>query len=122
MKKENKKVVVIENERQQIIAHENRYAYDSQVSLETRNLELPTKEGEFMLALCERFGMITGQDNGEDSAGRAALRLMPENDVVERAANIARIAFQKLRATGNMTSIPKAEEIDLLFNREMEEA
>lgn len=79
--------------------------------------ELLTMESRFILNLIERWGMVQGKDGGEDSAGRAKLELMDEQELVDRAFLIADLAFNKLRANDderyivNLPSIAKMKEI-----------
>jgi hypothetical protein len=54
-------------------------------------------EAAYAMHLAERFALIAGEDDGEDSAGRQKLRLATPIEVVKRACNIAELMFIELR-------------------------
>lgn len=52
------------------------------------------------LEMATRWGMVQGYPDGEDSAGRAKLGLMPEADVVDRAIRTTEMLFDRFEALG----------------------
>jgi hypothetical protein len=49
--------------------------------------------GMLAASMVERWGMVAAVDNGEDSAGRAQLRLAEPEELVERALDCAQLLF-----------------------------
>ena len=71
----------------------------------------------FMLALVERWGMVSGKDGGEDSSGRSKLTLMSTEEVVDRAAESTISAFSKIDSLGWFDRLPSIEDAtDILDN------
>lgn len=68
--------------------------------------ESPGQEAQFVLHLIEKWGMVAGDDGGEDSAGRAKLRLQTPEEVVARAMQTAEAAFRTLREHGWIAPMP----------------
>ena len=61
---------------------------------------MPTRRAQFVLALVERWAMVAATDDREDSAGRAALRLMSVSEVVNRAVAISAKTFEAIEEKG----------------------
>lgn len=61
---------------------------------------ITTREAQAVLVFLERWGMVQGMDGGEDSAGRQRMKLMPPEEVVDRAVAVAELAFARLREKG----------------------
>lgn len=62
--------------------------------------EVMNNEARFVLVLLEKWGMIQGTDDGEDSAGRAKIRMMTVDETVDRAIDMSQAAFTAMRARG----------------------
>lgn len=75
-------------------------------------LEQPSQEGHYALQLLGHFGLISGIDDGEDSAGRRAMKLMPVAETVERAFDLAHEAFIQLSARGLLIELPDPNELN----------
>lgn len=58
--------------------------------------------------------MITGIEDGEDSAGRAKLRSATVKEVVDRATEAAATAFEEFERRGWIIDVPPYEEIERL--------
>jgi hypothetical protein len=56
--------------------------------------------GRLALELVEKWGMVTGRREGEDSSGRAILAEMPVPQVIERAFSLAEGCIAELEARG----------------------
>ena len=54
-------------------------------------------EGRLVVVLIERWGLVTCDESGEDSAGRQKLALMSPDAIVERCCEIARVTGSRLR-------------------------
>lgn len=64
-------------------------------------------EANFAAALMDHLAIVAGApDIGEDSAGRAKIRLMTPAEVVERACEISRLAFEEFEKREWLTEIP----------------
>lgn len=75
-----------------------------QPRLFVHNTELPEEEAKLAFALIERWGMVAGLPDGEDSAGRSKLRLSTPDELVERAFACAKKAFETARESDLMHS------------------
>lgn len=62
--------------------------------------------GNLALKLIERWGLITGIADGEDSAGRAKINQEPINDLVKRAFECADKAYNELEKRDWLLNIP----------------
>lgn len=71
----------------------------------------PDQRGRFAMALIERWGLVMGEPDGEDSAGRSKLRLMDAKDVVDRAIETAKLAYEKMERDGMLVEMPSLEEL-----------
>ncbi len=75
-------------------------------------IEAPNQQGQFMMELVGRFGLIAAQPSGEDSAGRMTLEVMPVSEVVARACDLAQASFDAMRERGWMVALPDLNEIN----------
>lgn len=74
--------------------------------------ETPTMEGEFGMQLVSHFGLIAGDWDGEDSAGRAKARLLTPTEAVARAFDLAAEAFRVMRERGMLVQLPDLNEVN----------
>lgn len=58
------------------------------------------------IVLIEKWGMIAGVDDGEDSSGRSKLRLMTEEEVIDRAVVTAGMFYDRAEELGWSTEVP----------------
>lgn len=70
------------------------------------------REAEFALALVERWGLVAGVPEGEDSAGRAQLRLLTPAEVVARAFDCAKLAYAEAEKRGLVIDLPDLNEVN----------
>ena len=75
---------------------------------ETRTLEL---EAELAWALTERWGMVAGIPDGEDTAGRTKLALLSPREVVNRACDTAGLFYKEVDRRGWVKSNPDVSEL-----------
>lgn len=61
---------------------------------------------EFAAHLVERWGMVAGQPDGEDSAGRAKIRLATPQEMVARAFSAAELVFAEAEKRGLVLDVP----------------
>ena len=90
----------------------NSYGETKLPSLVVHRGELPTDEASFAMAILERWAMVQGQTDGEDSAGRARLKLMPVDEAVQRACDISESAYAAFRVRGWMLDVPSLNELE----------
>lgn len=62
--------------------------------------------------LIEKWGMISCEADGEDSAGRQKVRLSTPTELVTRAFAVAEKAFQTAREKGYVVQLPDLNEIN----------
>lgn len=87
---------------------------------ETEFLDLRAK---FAMDLIARWGMIAGEPDGEDSAGRQRGKLADEVDLVNRAMLITTLAFKQFNDNEWITHLPSLETMKkMVENKELEKA
>lgn len=69
-------------------------------------LEALEPEAEFAQHLMGNMAMVAGAPDGSDATGRAKLRLMTPEEVVERAVSISTLAYKTFREKGMTVSVP----------------
>lgn len=62
--------------------------------------EHPEIEARMAMGLAERWGMVAAMADGEDSSGRAKLRLATPEEVVSRAVATAELLMKEMREKG----------------------
>lgn len=95
----------LRNSHNQIVLHETEHA---------------NMEARIAIALMERWGMVAAMEDGEDSAGRAKLRLSTEEEVVKRACDCAEMAVEEFRRRGWMVPGPSWDELEVKNHDEEE--
>ena len=73
-------------------------------------------QAQFALALIERWGLITGRDDGEDTAGRAKTTFLGVEETVERAFSMAEAAYAEIERRGWMEHVPDMAECEEVAN------
>ena len=61
--------------------------------------------------LVARWGCVAATPDGEDSTGRAKLRLQTPTELVSRAFDCAELAMKAARSGGHVAKMPDIEEI-----------
>ncbi len=61
---------------------------------------------DFVGQLLKHLALVTGEADGEDSAGRQKLRLMTPIEVAKRACDIADAAWQEFNDRGWLVEMP----------------
>ena len=69
----------------------------------------------------EKWGLVAGIPDGEDSAGRQRLRLPTASEVVTRAYEIAEEHFRQAEARGHFIELPDLNAINADWDAEREE-
>ena len=74
--------------------------------------EQPEAEAKLAFAFLERWSLVMGATDGEDSAGRQKLKLMEPQELVDRAFTIAHLAIDKARSTGLIHQVPSFSDLE----------
>lgn len=87
----------------------NRYNTDTpQITI--HDTEVPIFEARLAVNLVEKWGMVSGVEDGEDKTGRAKMRLMTPAEVVERAITTSELLAKTIRGKNWMTVLPSWDE------------
>lgn len=86
-----------------IVDGEQRYR---RPEVKIENLEVITPTASLAAALIEHWGMVAGADGGEDSHGRAKVRLLSPTEVVQRAFDTAELFEAEARKRGHILQLP----------------
>jgi len=73
--------------------------------------ELLEAEAEYALKLAGEWGLVLAVDDGEDSAGRSKRRSATPAEVVTRAFDVAKLAFDEARKRQLVITMPDASEL-----------
>jgi len=68
--------------------------------------------GDLAFRLVERYGLINAQEDGEDSAGRAKIKLMPVHDTIQRCFDLAEAFVLEADRRGHIIDVPLPEKIE----------
>src|SRR6185312_692836 len=82
--------------------------YEDLPRLVVHEVEHPNFEARLAVNLLEKWGMVAAETDGEDSAGRAKLRLSTPKELAERACNVA----AEIRTRGWFVSAPTWAEME----------
>lgn len=63
----------------------------------------------FAMNLLEKWGLVMGKEDGEDSAGRQKIKLMPPDEVVAHAFEISEQAFAEVNRRGWSVAVSVAD-------------
>jgi len=75
----------------------------------------PLLKARAAIEFIEKWGMVAGIEDGEDSSGRSKLRLATPKEVVERAIEITTLMFNAFDDLEWMHSLPTVEEAEKLI-------
>lgn len=73
--------------------------------------EMPLFEARLATALLEKWGLAASMPDGEDTTGRAKLRLAEADELVKRACDIAQLSIAEFRKREWMLKVPSMEEV-----------
>lgn len=97
---------------EEIVTAKSRYEMESKYpTIGSHDTEHLTKPARMALAFVERWGMVSAQDNGEDSSGRAKLKLLSPEDVVDRACLISGLLLHKFHELDWILDVPSMDEL-----------
>ena len=89
------------------------------VKVEAHNDEVPDFCGNIACVLVERWGTVAAEPDGEDSTGRAKMKLQTPQDLVNRAITTAEILVEGLQQRGHMLRLPEEMKRALLAANEI---
>lgn len=69
----------------------------------------PGQIGQFAMELVRSWGLVVGKASEEDSAGRSVMAVMPIEEVVGRACDLAEGTFAELGKRGLLVEIADRE-------------
>lgn len=72
----------------------------------------PSHVGAVALALLERWAMVCGVEDGEDSSGRSKLRSLTPTETVARAFDTAEAFFALAAERGHIVAVPDLNELN----------
>lgn len=110
--------VIAGSDVQVVITQEQFYGKMNVVAMD---LAVPNSKARFALACIERWGVVAGEPDGEDSAGRQQLRMLAPEKVVKRAFRIAELAFAEAKERGWLSKLPTIGEVDEILSRAQSE-
>lgn len=67
------------------------------------------QQAGFAMALLEKWGLVTAEDGGEDTAGRAKLRKLTPKEVVGYAFDVAHYTYEEIARRGWIVEFPDYE-------------
>ena len=100
-------VSIVKNEFKELVALRPRdYASPYPVVAGNHELKVPDLRAAFAMQCIERWAMVAGQPDGEDSAGRAKLRRLTANEVAAHACDCTEKAFAEFQNRGWLLEVP----------------
>jgi hypothetical protein len=72
--------------------------------------KVPNMTAQLAITMIEKFALVAGYPNGEDSTGRSILQLIPVEEVVQRACDIAESAMVEFEKRDWIIDYPKEKE------------
>lgn len=82
----------------------------------THATEVFEAEAEFAKSLMKNLAIAAAEPDGVDDAGRQAFRLLPPEEIAERACAISEAAHRKFRERGWAVNLPSLKECAALVD------
>lgn len=79
------------------------------LSIVSHPTSMPDQRAFFAMQCIERWGLVAGTPDGEDTAGRSKLRKMSAAEVVQDACEVARIAYEEFSKRGWLIAVPSLD-------------
>lgn len=83
-----------------------RKGYRDSPEITIEKTEVPGLVGILALEMVQKWGMVAGMPDGEDSSGRHKLRLSTPDELTDRAIITAELLQKKLQDGGHMLKLP----------------
>ncbi len=94
--------------------------YEDTPRIALHETDHPHFEARLAIALLEKWGLVAGESDGEDSSGRAKLRLSTPKELALRACEVAFEATAEIRKRGWFLTVPSQAEIEAELKRQKE--
>lgn len=85
--------------------------YDKTFGIVIHGKHAPDPRVDIARDLIARWGLVAANADGEDSAGRAKLRLATPEELVARACDAAEKAYAEFEARGWLVPLPAVDEL-----------
>lgn len=102
----------------EVIIQTEKEFYSSKPSVTLHETGHFTLQAKMAVSFVEKWGMVAGKDDGEDSAGRAKLTLMSEQEVVDRAVNMSNLLMEALEGQGLIVEIPSWDDMQSTLKKD----
>ncbi len=86
--------------------------YNEEKTVRAFYTEAPDRAASFAMELLEKWGLVAAMPDGEDSSGRAKMRLPTTQELVTRSFDIAEAAMAEARTRGMMVDLPDLNQIN----------
>jgi hypothetical protein len=100
--------VVAQTDRFQVIAKRGRYGDEGVVY---HSMETLSDKARMASTFIERWGMVAGRPDGEDSAGRQRLSLLTPSELVQRACQTVDALYAEFQSRGWTVKVPGYDEM-----------
>lgn len=78
--------------------------------------EMPNEEAQMAFNFLQHWGMVAAKNTGEDTSGRSKIDVLPVDETVARAFDMAELAYSEARRRGHMIEVPDLNEINEKFD------
>ncbi len=85
------------------------HPYHTDVRVNTK--KFPMGEAQLAIEIAKHLALVVGKDDGEDSAGRQKIAIMPADEVALRACDIAEKMYAEFDARGWLLDLPAPREV-----------
>ncbi len=93
--------------------------YTGNPSLMAHHSHALSQEASTMMEMLNRWGMVAAEDDGEDSSGRAKIKLSTPEALVRRACEMTERAYAICEEKGWLTKTPTLEEMEEMVKEEL---
>lgn len=90
--------------------------YEGKTTVTMYNTEVCDDVAVLASVLVEKWALVAAAPDGEDSAGRAKMRLLTPDELVERSVLIAERFFETMRARGYLVAVPDLNEVNVEYD------
>lgn len=97
------------------------HGYAGPKTIECMKTEALDEVGSLASQFVDRWGMVAGLPDGEDSSGRAKLRLATVQETVDRAFAMAEEIYSQARIRGRIIDIPNMNQINADYDQDRAE-
>lgn len=84
----------------------------------THYLSTPNRRADFAMRMMEKFGLLLGEDAGEDSAGRQKGRRLTPKECAVLACETSDHLFNEMESRDWFTEIPSMEKMEQIIQEQ----